>query len=192
MYTCKNKEDKYYTGRENTPLGRGYYASGEKKGQIRVGRDGKKYKAGNGRWVLIEKRRFNPRMELEDDELYRRMKSYYDDGLIVMDGLYPASFKEELIIPLVGYFNQFPDQYDEEDVKWLLKKNSIDDVDGAISYALRKEETFHNTIELFKLLDRYGFEIESDDDWYRPNVLDKNISIASGIHYRRMGPVFAA
>lgn len=54
---CKNCDDKYYTGEENTPLGRGYSASVEKVGTEMKGKDRKmyvvkKYKNGK-RWVRI-------------------------------------------------------------------------------------------------------------------------------------------
>ena len=54
---CKNCDGKYYTGKENTPLGRGYSAAVEKVGTKMRGRDGKTYvvkKYSNGkRWVHV-------------------------------------------------------------------------------------------------------------------------------------------
>ena len=44
MSTCKNVKNKTYTGKENTPLGKGYHASGEKIGTFMKGRDKNIYK----------------------------------------------------------------------------------------------------------------------------------------------------
>ena len=66
---CKNCEDKYYTGKENTPLGRGYSASVEKVGTRMRGRDKRTYvvqKYSNGkRWVAVSsiKRTTSPRIK---------------------------------------------------------------------------------------------------------------------------------
>ena len=57
---CKNTKRKTYTGRENTPLGRGYHASAEKIGSVMQGRDRKKYKViktkSGKRWQAINKK----------------------------------------------------------------------------------------------------------------------------------------
>jgi hypothetical protein len=57
--TCKNTNKKTYTGKENTPLGRGYHAEGEKINKKMKGKDGHMYKVikiKNGkRWLKINK-----------------------------------------------------------------------------------------------------------------------------------------
>jgi len=52
---CKNHPKKYYTGNENTPLGRGYTSSSEEVGTKMKGKDGFYYlvslgKDGKKRW----------------------------------------------------------------------------------------------------------------------------------------------
>lgn len=43
-YNCKNIKSKKYTGQENTPLGLGYHASGEKIEKKMEGKNGHMYK----------------------------------------------------------------------------------------------------------------------------------------------------
>lgn len=85
---CKNSDEKYYTGKENTPLGRGFSASGEKVGTRMRGRDGKTYvvqKYSNGkRWVAVSssKRKTSPRIKFgyegEDSKKWKRGLSVGD------------------------------------------------------------------------------------------------------------------
>lgn len=74
---CKNCEGKYYTGKENTPLGKGYSASVEKVGKRMKGRDGNMYevvKSGKGkRWLKVtSKRKTSPRMF--DEKIWEDME----------------------------------------------------------------------------------------------------------------------
>lgn len=59
MKDCKNIKGKKYSGEENTPLGRGYHAKGEKIGTHMKGKDGNKYKVvkfkGGKRWQKVKK-----------------------------------------------------------------------------------------------------------------------------------------
>ena len=56
---CKNHKTKTYTGKENTPLGKGYHAEGEKVKKTMKGKDGSMYeviKTKNGkRWKKLTK-----------------------------------------------------------------------------------------------------------------------------------------
>ena len=59
MPVCKNTDRKRYTGKENTPLRRGYSASAEDEGKRMKGKDGNMYVAsrikGGKRWKLVKK-----------------------------------------------------------------------------------------------------------------------------------------
>ena len=55
MLICKNNKTKKYTGKENTPLGKGFHASGYKEGKRMKGKDGNFYKAKGKRWQRIKK-----------------------------------------------------------------------------------------------------------------------------------------
>ena len=63
MRECLNKRGKYYSGKENTPLGKGYSASGEKIGTKMRGRNGNMYEVvkyrGGKRWQKV--RNVSPR-----------------------------------------------------------------------------------------------------------------------------------
>jgi hypothetical protein len=53
---CKNVKDKKYHGGENTPLGKGFHASGYDEGKKKKGNNGDFYvvkedKNGNKRWI---------------------------------------------------------------------------------------------------------------------------------------------
>ena len=65
MRECLNKRGKYYTGKENTPLGRGYSASGEKIGTRMRGKNGGMYVVvkyqGGKRWQRVGGRNVSPR-----------------------------------------------------------------------------------------------------------------------------------
>ena len=72
MPVCKNcspEKKCYYTGKENTPRGRGYAARYEKEGKRMKGTDGKMYCVKGDRWVLVKskKRVVSPRMHQEQD-----------------------------------------------------------------------------------------------------------------------------
>ena len=64
MPACKNVKSKTFTGKENTPLGRGYHASGEKVNTVMKGKDGKKYKVvktkTSKRWQKVNGRMKSP------------------------------------------------------------------------------------------------------------------------------------
>ena len=77
---CKNTDDRSYTGKENTPLGRGYSAAVEKVDTKMKGRDGKmyvvkKYKNGK-RWIRSSSVRKNtsPRLTLSDISHWKKLK----------------------------------------------------------------------------------------------------------------------
>ena len=61
MPVCKNTSEKRYTGKENTPLGRGYSASAEEEGKRMKGRNGKMYVAHGERWSVISENEKSPR-----------------------------------------------------------------------------------------------------------------------------------
>ena len=54
MPTCKNNPKKNYTGKEPSPKGLGYCASGEKEGTEMKGNDGDTWVVKRGRWVKQE------------------------------------------------------------------------------------------------------------------------------------------
>ncbi len=55
MKECKNIKNKKYSGKENTPLGLGYHASGYEEGKKMKGKDKNYYKVKNGRWQKVLK-----------------------------------------------------------------------------------------------------------------------------------------
>ena len=96
MPLCKNHPSKRYTGKENTPLGRGYSASVEEVGSRRKGRDGKMYTVvhtKNGRrWrkLASSKRKTSPRGD--DDK-----KNHVED--IASHICYQMRMREQDCIP---------------------------------------------------------------------------------------------
>jgi hypothetical protein len=62
---CKNHKKKTYTGKENTPLGRGYHAEGEKIDKKMKGKNGHMYKViktkSGKRWLKIIKKLSSPK-----------------------------------------------------------------------------------------------------------------------------------
>jgi len=88
MPRCKNcvegKPVSYYTGKENTPQGRGYCARYEKEGKKMMGKDGKMYRSNGKKWIkIVSKKRHNPRLYYtwEDTEL---PKGYPESGYIIL------------------------------------------------------------------------------------------------------------
>ena len=65
MPFCKNNPKRTYTGKEPSPKGFGYCASGEKEGTIKKGKDGNTWIKEKGRWI-----------KLEDDEKIIQQKLY--------------------------------------------------------------------------------------------------------------------
>ena len=57
MPHCKNNKNKKYTGKENTPLGKGFHASAYKDGKRMKGKDGNFYQVKGNRWQRIKKER---------------------------------------------------------------------------------------------------------------------------------------
>jgi hypothetical protein len=54
MPFCKNNPKRTYTGKEPSPKGLGYCASGEKEGTIKKGKDGNTWIKEKGRWIKLE------------------------------------------------------------------------------------------------------------------------------------------
>jgi hypothetical protein len=54
MPFCKNNPKRTYTGKEPSPKGFGYCASGEKEGTIKKGKDGNTWIKEKGRWIKLE------------------------------------------------------------------------------------------------------------------------------------------
>lgn len=74
MPRCKNvsasEKPSYYTGKENTPRGRGYDARYEEDGKGRKGTDGQMYVAKNGRWIKKKSTRKTSPQGLYDQPRY--------------------------------------------------------------------------------------------------------------------------
>ena len=51
MPFCKNNPKRTYTGKEPSPKGLGYCASGEKEGKVMKGKDGNLWIKTNGKWI---------------------------------------------------------------------------------------------------------------------------------------------
>lgn len=127
---CKNNSSKRYTGYENTPLGRGYSASGEEEGKRMKGRDGKMYyveRMSNDvkRWKMVEKNN-NPRLFMHsftasntDSSFYYRYARYTiycdveDDGKLTIVKITKSPFGD-----VVG-LNEIPENVREKIVKNL-------------------------------------------------------------------------
>ena len=101
MPRCKNCPPSptrgcYYTGKENTPRGKGYSAKYEKEGKKMRGRDGEMYVVKNERWAKVGSKKGNPKGELLDN--YRpTLPSINEDGPYVK-----PSFHEHVMNPAPG------------------------------------------------------------------------------------------
>lgn len=83
---CLNKRGKYYSGKENTPLGKGYSAAGEKIGTKMRGRNGNVYEVvkyrGGKRWQNVRNvspRENAPELIRDINNLLEELISSYDE-----------------------------------------------------------------------------------------------------------------
>jgi len=110
---CKNSPDKLYTGKENTPLGRGFSAAAEPIGKKMKGRDGEKYTVKqykNGkRWVIL-KRTTSPRMYPQKFEEYNTNITLEPQEYAVIGGK-EITLGDEYSPGYVGGIFKFTDLY---------------------------------------------------------------------------------
>lgn len=131
---CKNCDEKYYTGKENTPLGRGYSAAVEKVGTKMKGRDGKmyvvkKYKNGK-RWTSSKIRHTSP-----------RANAVLNNNQMIT--------KQEAIDTILDYCNQKEIPYTEQD---LIRMNEFAII---VPYELIEYMSTHNVQNLKQVLDEF-------------------------------------
>jgi len=129
MPKCHNCS-KYYTGKENTPLGKGYSASVEKVGKKMKGRDGKMYVVKpygkNGkRWMRVsssKRRKTSPRGYLDPNEIENFLNEA-DEKCPGMKDILNSISKNESGESVI--FEKFR----KEDNGWLRKKflNKLDE-----------------------------------------------------------------
>lgn len=160
---CKNCQEKSYTGKENTPLGKGYSASVEKIGKKMRGRDGnmyivKKYKNGK-RWIKLSKgRKSSPRGALSPNEI----RKFLDEAEEICPGM-----KEKLLNAEAG---------DAELDKYLIGKLMEKNNDWIREKFLNKLR--HVTDEEGERLCDYGLVFRQmigyPDDWTAANSDDLN------------------
>lgn len=165
MPLCKNvkKGEKcYYTGKENTPRGRGYSAKYEKEGKKMKGRDGEMYVVKGERWVKVVSRKGNPKglhqtedrvdfdegllyvivaQQLGDDEeikFYQNRESFEQHHAGYNQATEPVRFKRgEAIIVITdnerqGSWEENPD-YWPQDNEYFNVYNSVDDALKALN-----------------------------------------------------------
>lgn len=97
MPLCKNINNKYYIGTENTPLGKGYSASGEKIGTVKKGKNNQYYvveKYAKGKkWVLVKNKTRN---NISPRGYFKNISNYIEDFYLknyeVLNGPYSITY----------------------------------------------------------------------------------------------------
>ncbi len=133
MPRCKNcppppHKGCYYTGKENTPLGRGWSARYEESGKRMKGTDGKYYQSNGDRWVKVVskgKRNTNPR-----GALYNGIRQKFEQGdYNNNDPLYGDLVQEftperqRVAFALERYFINHPEDYNPEYVDYIMTEH---------------------------------------------------------------------
>jgi len=171
---CKNYKNKTYTGKENTPLGRGYHAEGEKVKSTMKGKNGSMYevvKTKKGkRWQKINKKRMTSPRRTKRGGLEGFISGYQELPRPPNEKKLERKFNcKELLDKLIKYCgNDYKGTFHNEAVsvfKDELEKNGINDCDEDLLIDIRvfdylsdafctkdgcNKEAFNNFIESFK------------------------------------------
>jgi hypothetical protein len=160
---CHNCENKYYTGEENTPLGKGHSAHGEKVGTEKRGRDKKmyvvkEYKNGK-RWVKkVTKKKVNARGLFFNPKKTRGVDKRAARGISqAIGGLVSGDRKESVIktYPMDKYVGG-DDRYLHEDLFDKKSKERLKRM-GRPSFQQQYDQ---NMITIMNELD-----LDDDDIW---------------------------
>ena len=134
MPLCKNTDEKRYTGKENTPLGKGYSASVEKLGKRMKGADGNMYEVirikGGKRWKCVTKKVTSPRMFgflggnnfpkmeaeiIELDQKYHGLKIKYGDNPSEKQANELSKLREKIHQKVKQYIDKYFEKGERDD-----------------------------------------------------------------------------
>ena len=137
MPFCKNNPKRTYTGKEPSPKGLGYCASGEKEGKLMKGKDGNLWIKTNGKWIKknTEHKLFK--------KLYNFWKPLAQGNLIIIykDGTNKL-IKSSMKTPKAQMKNikeKWLEFYEDNNVKGIIwSAQSVDIIQLFIKYLIKK------------------------------------------------------
>jgi hypothetical protein len=77
MPICKNNPERSYTGKEPSPKGLGYCASGEKEGTIMEGKDGNVWCKSGSKWIKKGNKENSENNENIEKELHKKLYNWW-------------------------------------------------------------------------------------------------------------------
>ena len=171
MKVCKNAKKKNYSGNENTPLGRGYHASGEKIGTQMRGKNKAMYeviKTQNGkRWKKINKSTKNKT---------KRGDSFWGGGNTLMKMPDSSDSPEDFDCSILDYDIS---SSEEEDIREAIKNG--EDISHFNDYFQEILEFLESNSlcsheNLIKYARHFAWKFRTEDDI---DIIKENIKIAA-------------
>ena len=144
MPRCKNSEKPcYYTGKEDTPRGKGYSAKYEDEGKKMKGTDGKMYKVSGNRWVILKSKNkvVSPRGFNERDSRYEE------------NPLFHRPSRGEMLENLrSGEMMKYGDDFDDEKLESIKQIKTItpDEARSLMRYPLSVITSLIGRVDLFE------------------------------------------
>lgn len=144
MPFCKNNPKRTYTGKEPSPKGLGYCASGEKEGKVMKGKDGNLWIKSNGKWIKKDNSENIENIKKElDKKLYNWWTSLAKGNIIIIykDGshqLIKSSMKTDKaqIKNIREKWTEFDKDNNIKAIIWSAQ--SVDIIQSFIDYLIKK------------------------------------------------------
>lgn len=163
MPICKNNPKKSYTGKEPSPKGLGYCASGEKEGVIMKGKDGNLWLKSKGKWIKKDNSE-NIKKEL-DKKLYNWWVSLAKGNIII---IYKDGSHELIKSSMKTYKAQMKNikekwiEFDKDNnVKGIIwSAQSVDIIQSFINYLIKKSSK-NKLLELLNMKDLPSYLLEN-------------------------------
>lgn len=173
MPGCKNNSKKSYTGKEPSPKGLGFCASGEKEGTVMKGLDGNMWIKSNDKWIkksntaeyekLLYKKLFNWWKKLSSGNI---IIIYKDNTWKLIKSTMKTTKSQ--INDIVKKWNDFDNDNEIKGIIW--SGQSIDTIYFFVQYLIKK--TSKNKFEeLLKIKNLPVYLIENYKKYFRKNKI---------------------
>jgi hypothetical protein len=169
MPICKNNPKRSYTGKEPSPKGLGYCASGEKEGTIMEGKDGNLWLKSNGKWIKKGNRENSENIENIKKELHKKLYNWWSslsEGNIII--IYKDGSHELIKSSMKTHKAQAKNitekwiEFDKDNnVKAIIWSSmSVDIIQSFIDYLIKKSSK-NKLSELLKMKDLPSYLLEN-------------------------------
>ncbi len=170
MPICKNHPKRHYTGKEPSPKGLGYCASGEEEGKIMKGRDGNTWIKKNGKWINHDADNFEKKI---DKKLYKWWLKLSKGNIIIIyktgkHKLITSSMKTHTAKSkdITTKWQEF--EKDDEVKAIIWSAQSVDAIQEFIDYLIKKNSKT-KLDEMIKMKDLPSYLLENYKKYFVKN-----------------------